>query len=69
MNLAKSYVKNLKELRFIINPKCDKSLGVRTWINNNFNTHSKNINTQFIIRECEDIDSVLLARFGNILII
>ena len=68
MNLAKLYVKNLKELRFIVNPKCEKSLGVKNWISSNFKTQSSDLNTQFIVRECEGIDSVLLARFGNILV-
>ena len=57
---------NLKELRFIFCQTHTKANGLRLWINNNLNTVKRdNQYTQFLVRECENVDSVILARYGK----
>lgn len=58
--------KNVKELRFVLCQTSPKSLGMRNWINGNMVNLKKNHpDTLFLIRECENADSNILARYGN----
>jgi hypothetical protein len=65
--------KNVREIRFIVCQNGLKSLGVRykniyhrNWINSNIVEIKKaNPDTLFLVRECENVDPVVLARYGN----
>mmetsp|Transcript_20890 Transcript_20890/g.21674 ORF Transcript_20890/g.21674 Transcript_20890/m.21674 type:complete len:95 (+) Transcript_20890:3-287(+) len=63
MNSAKPAFKHLKELRVILCPVSNTSLGLRSWLKTNFVSYSRNKDTQFLIRECADVESVILARY------
>lgn len=59
-------IKQLKELRFILCPISQNSLGTRKWIKNNFiNESTNNPEIQFIVRESEGADTLVLARFSK----
>ena len=64
MNSIKPAYKNLKELRFILCPTCDTSLGLRAYLNSNYSKLKNNKEqAQFLIRECSNVESVVLARY------
>jgi len=61
-----SSIKQLKELRFILCPISQNSLGTRKWIQNNFIRESnENKEVQYFVRESKGADSLILARFSK----
>lgn len=62
----KSSIKQLKELRFIFCPLSSNSIGTRKWIDSSIISEIKqNPEVQFLIRESEGTDPVVLARFSK----
>ncbi len=56
--------KNVKEIRFVLCQSSTKSLGMRNWINKNFvDIKKQNPDTLLLIRECKDVDPMVLARY------
>jgi NADH dehydrogenase (ubiquinone) 1 alpha subcomplex subunit 2 len=65
MNQVKNLaVKNVKELRFILCQSSPSSIGVRNWLNKNFvDVKKNNPESLLLIRECENAEPNILARF------
>lgn len=56
--------KNVKEIRFVLCQSSTKSLGLRNWINKNYvDLKKENPDTLLLIRECRDVDPMILARY------
>lgn len=64
--MSKSVKPILKELRFFFCPTCPDSTGIRSFLNNNFsNLHNSPI--QFIVRESDQADASVIARYSKII--
>lgn len=66
MNLSTKPI--LKELRFLINPNGPGSVGLRQYLNKNLNLiHNNKEKVNIIVRECEDIEACIIARYSKLI--
>ncbi len=54
----------LKELRFILSPIDKGSIGVKTYLEKNFQNLSVK-NFKFLVREATDIEATVIARYSK----
>ncbi|XP_064540480.1 NADH dehydrogenase [ubiquinone] 1 alpha subcomplex subunit 2 [Drosophila montana] len=61
-----AFTAKLKEVRIILDPKCDASKGAREYIKKFYpNLKRHNPNLAFLVRECAGVQPRLWARYGK----
>jgi NADH dehydrogenase (ubiquinone) 1 alpha subcomplex subunit 2 len=56
--------KNVRELRFIFCQSSSNSIGIRSWVNQNFvDIKKSNPDCSLLIRECENVEPNIIARY------